>query len=172
MAIDADLVKSFLNYSPETGLFVWRERFNEHGLPIKNFNTRWAGKPAITAVHSKGYLCGNLFGNVELAHRLAWACAFDEWPAFQIDHINQIKTDNRLTNLRSVTNAENHRNMPMRKNNTSGVTGVYLDKRNGKWVSRVAGKWVGEFQNLSSAKYAVEDFRRELGYSDIHGVRT
>jgi hypothetical protein len=109
-------------------------------------------------------------GTVMLAHRLAWACYYGDWPEDQVDHINGNKRDNRIDNLRSVSNQENHKNCPMRRDNTSGVNGVYLDKRSGSWVARVADRYVGTFRDLNDAKSAVETAREHDGYTRRHGA--
>jgi hypothetical protein len=45
------------------------------------------------------------------AHRLAFYIAYGEWPKQVIDHINRIKDDNRLVNLRDVSISVNARNI-------------------------------------------------------------
>jgi hypothetical protein len=56
----------------------------------------------------------------------------------EIDHRNGDKLDNRKTNLRYCHHLENSRNVYARRNNTSGVTGVYF--RHGKWFARISSK--------------------------------
>ena len=53
------------------------------------------------------------------------------------NHINGIKTDNRIINLREATNAQNHCNRGPQKNNTSGVKGVYWFKPNRQWKAQI-----------------------------------
>lgn len=54
-----------------------------------------------------------------------------------IDHINGDRFDNRKSNLRICSNAQNIRNSGLRKNNLSGFKGVYFHKRTGKWYSQI-----------------------------------
>lgn len=50
-----------------------------------------------------------------------------------IDHINNITTDNRLENLRWCNQSENGMNEKISKNNTSGFKGISWDKSKNKW---------------------------------------
>jgi hypothetical protein len=73
------------------------------------------------------------------AHRIAWAIHFgaDLSDDIEIDHINGDKSDNRISNLRLATPAQNISAQGPRKNNTSGVRGVNFDAQTGKWRARI-----------------------------------
>src|SRR3546814_6128350 len=62
----------------------------------KSFNNKHAGKPALVAPSRAGHLCGHVKGIPLLAHRVAWAIHYGEWPNGQIDHINGDPSDNRI----------------------------------------------------------------------------
>jgi hypothetical protein len=71
---------------------------------------------------------GNRRNEISL-HHIAWALVFGRFPK-QIDHINGIKTDNRLANLREVTTSENDENrlLPW-KMGQGKIPGVYRSHR-------------------------------------------
>lgn len=74
------------------------------------------------------------------AHRLVFMYITGEWPKDQVDHKNQIKDDNRWTNLRDCTPEQNQGNVPLRSNNTSGYKGVCWNKKTEMWISRISHK--------------------------------
>lgn len=112
---------SKVSYDPETGIFTW----------VETKRRGFVGKKAGCFCPRDGYIRIRINGKLELAHRLAWnICNPDNplTPQEQIDHINHIRTDNRIRNLRKVTNTENSRNASIGVNNTSGALGVWRGK--------------------------------------------
>lgn len=82
----------------------------------------------------------------------------------EVDHINHYTLDNRKSQLRNVTHAQNSQNRKgAQANNTSGVRGVYWHKQFGRWIAtaRIEGKtkYIGRFTDLSEAEEAVKQFR-------------
>ncbi len=139
--IDVGLLRQLLTYDPDTGIMLWLPR--ERGLFNRSSSwSRWnrwyAGRVAMTAKARGGYLHGRIFGVAYRAHRVVWALHHGEWPHDMIDHINGIKTDNRIENLRVVSIFENQQNVSRRKTNKSGVTGVCWDSANGKWRAQLS----------------------------------
>ena len=108
------------------------------------------------------------------AHRLAWLIHSGAMPDAEIDHINGIKSDNRISNLRCVTHEENSRNKAKYSNNTSGVSGVTWDSREGKWRAHVKAQkkqnFLGLFHDINEAAKAVTEFRMANGYTERHGT--
>ena len=95
-------------------------------------------------------------------HRVIWLYHYGTFPA-KIDHINNISTDNMVENLRPATTAENNCNTLKRKNNKSGVKGVYWNKESSKWAAGISKgghrHHLGYFVTLSDAEAVVKSAR-------------
>jgi hypothetical protein len=124
-------LQRLFRYDPDTGHLHW----------VATGKGRIKKKPAGTIVKA-GYIGVMIDGKRHYVHRIAWALHHGKHPDDQLDHINGIKTDNRICNLREATNAQNGKNLPLMRNNTSGYSGVSFDKKNNKWRAsiRVNGK--------------------------------
>lgn len=160
-------LQALVDYNPETGLLTWKARPDN-----LRFNSKLSGRPAFAQM-AKGYFTGRLGGKNYKAHRVAWAVHFGEWPAGQIDHINGVRTDNRLLNLRVVTNAENSKNQKRRSTNTSGEACVTWFARDRKWWVKINvdgwPKHVGFFDAFDDAVAARNIAWKEHGYHENHG---
>ncbi len=168
---------SILEYDKISGLFTWKVRpvstfKSRNESSAKKWNTRYAKTPAGSI--RLGYLTIRINKNHYQSHRIAWIMTYGNEPDF-IDHINQDKSDNRILNLRNVSHAENLRNMPKKKNNKSGVTGVHFEKQTGKWRAHIMvdGKSIklGRFANLNDAKIARETAEVKYGFHTNHGKK-
>ncbi len=120
-------LREILNYNPETGIFSWKNPNQGKAKKGQIINGWNAGK---------GYKMVGLDFHRYYLHRLAWQYVYGKPPKNQIDHINCIKTDNRICNLREATATQNAHNMLSRKN-ISGYKGVYFERRTGKWFSAI-----------------------------------
>jgi len=126
--LTAEKLKELLNYDPETGLFI---------RVVFICNRARKGDIAGSIDKRAGYRCIVINGKRYQAHRLAWLYVHGRWPESQLDHINRNAGDNRITNLREVSNQENHHNLKLHVRNTSGHSGVYWNKKNKKWVAYI-----------------------------------
>lgn len=168
--IDPEILRLRLRYCRETGLLFWKES----EICQKGWNTRWAGKEAFTAYSRDGYKRGTVFRKGLQAHRVVWAIYYGEWPEGNIDHIDHDKTNNRIENLRIVTNVENQRNMSKQKRNKSGVTGVHWKERDNRWQASIGvngkTKALGYFKNFEDAVSRRKIAEIEYGFHENHGM--
>lgn len=135
-----------LQYCPNTGVFCW----------IKPKNGRTIGAEVGT-VNTTGYrlICVNR--KRYLAHRLAWFMYYGKWPKGDLDHINGVKDDNRVVNLRESTKSQNQCNRKSK--------GYSYHKGTGKYQSRITfqGKttYLGFFDTEEDASSAYESAKQE-----------
>lgn len=117
-------VMKALDYYAETGLFMWRE-----ARPGRIFD-----KAAGTIQATTGYRMIGFDRYQYPAAKLAWLYTFGIYPRSIVDHINQIKDDDRIANLRLATKSQNMLNTGLRTTNTSGHKGVYYyNSRSTPW---------------------------------------
>ena len=122
-------LKEVLDYDPETGHFTAR---------ITRSNLL---RGARTGHKNKGvsrYILIRVDGRSYFAHKLAWFYMYGRWPPAQLDHINLVTFDNRISNLREATRTQNCANCPKPRNNKSGKKGVHFAKHTGKWRARIS----------------------------------
>lgn len=80
----------------------------------------------IGSIDYKGYVRTKIQGGRYSVHRLIWIWHYGSTEDKVIDHINGVRNDNRIENLRLATLTENQHNRKVSKNSTTGVKGVYL----------------------------------------------
>ena len=154
--LTAERLKELLNYDPNTGVFTWRVR--------RGF-TAPAGGVAGTK-DSRGYIQIGVDRTLYLAHRMAWFYTHGCWPENALDHINRVRTDNRIAKLRPATHALNNQNASRRVDNKSGATGVYYNKKLSKWQAHIRinrkSRHLGMFLTFEQALVARQNAEREL----------
>lgn len=148
-------LKQYLHYNPETGIFTW----------VKSVKgSRGKGKEAGTLTR-KGYVDVSIAGKKYGLHRLAFLYMTGEIP-HNVDHINNVKNDNRWCNLRAATVTQNSYNYKGTGSST-GYRNVYYDPRGVKkfFVVIVANKVVhklGYFMTPEEANEVAKSKRKEL----------
>ncbi len=88
-------------------------------------------------LHKIGYKQTHVDGKLRLNHRLVWLWHHGYFPEHGLDHINRVKYDNRIENLREVSHTCNMRNTKVSKNNTSGIKGVSWIRSYSKWQASI-----------------------------------
>lgn len=154
MTLTVESLKENLAYDPLTGLFT---RVKDKGP--------WKAGSVAGSRHHSGYITVFVCGKYYTAHRLAWFYTHGYFPDLEIDHINRVRSDNRLSNLRLVTRTQNMHNYSGHSLNSSGFTGVSLNKRK-KWRAtvNVNKTWVelGTFETPKEAAAAYKGAKRVI----------
>lgn len=118
-------LKELFWYHASTGQFTRRISVGRHGC--------YRVGDVVGTKTPQGYIIIGVDKRRYMAHRLAWLYVYGAWPSNDIDHINQNKSDNRITNLRVVSRSENMHNVSLHKHNSSGYKGVSWHKPRQKW---------------------------------------
>jgi len=152
-----DLLKEYLSYDENTVIIYWKKapsRIVKEGSKAGN-------------IGKNGYVRIQFKGRFYRGHRVAWFLYYGVWPSRGLDHINRNRSDNRIENLREVSQRENVLNKSIRKDNTSGYTGVVSFKD--KWRATISdnGKRIslGDFENIEDAAKARLEAEKKLGYN-------
>jgi len=151
-------LKELLDYDPRTGIFIWKGKKGSRACKGKTAGT----------TDAYGYIVIRINNVLYKAHRLAWFYTHGEWPETNLDHINRIKNDNRIKNLRVASQSLNMHNVKRLATN-SGFVGVSWDSYRNKWVSRIKvdykTKFLGRFDRKCDAIAA-----RKSAYEKILSV--
>jgi len=155
-------IRNNLSYDPETGIIL--------RLP--------SGK--IVSSIKNGYIRFSLMNQRMMAHRIAWALHYGELPPpdMEIDHINGIRHDNRIVNLRLVSMRQNMRNKTQYRNNTHGYPGIVFEdgsRRIKQWRAQIQvdGKPIklGSYACKTAAIFARKAAEIKYGFSQLAGER-
>jgi hypothetical protein len=146
MSLTHERLIHLLDYSPESGVFVWR------------VSPRASVKVgAVAGWEMQGYTFIMIDRKTYGANRLAWFYMTGTMPPadMEVDHRNRIRNDNAWSNLRLLTQQDNKKNKGIAKNNTSGVSGVYWNGRAKRWYAQIGGgktkKRLGCYKTLEEA---------------------
>jgi hypothetical protein len=165
----------FFDVNFDSGKLFWKERDKSYFSSTRFhaiWNKRFAGKQAFSADHKDGYKHGILMSKAYLAHRVIYAMKHGVWPNY-IDHINGDKSDNRISNLRSVTKSENGCNSKKPYTNKSGYIGVSWNARDKRWAAYITlnkkRKALGNFKEIEDAIVCRKNSEIALGFHPNHG---
>lgn len=171
-----DDVAAQVQYDAVAGRFFWLPRpaamFERH-RDFKIWNTKFAGAETLKSRTMLGYCQGLISGKRVKAHRIAWLLHHGRWPEFGIDHINGVKSDNRIVNLRDVPQAENNKNSSLPRTSTTGVIGVAWHKNHQSWQAYITiggqRKNLGRHADFNDAVSARREAERRFGFHRNHG---
>ena len=160
-------IKDFMNYDALTGLCTYAKDYRA----FHKKNSRKAGD-IIGRIDYYGYVIASFYGKQYRLHRLIILWLNGSLPD-EVDHINGIRSDNRLCNIRNTSPGNNARNKARPENNKSGVVGVYWHSQNGRWRAdiRHEGKKIhlGDYHIFEKAVNARRAAEVEYGYHANHG---
>lgn len=158
-----DYLKEILSYNPETGNFTWLQPRRGH-----------LGHQEAGNLTKTGYIRITVGRQEFFAHRLAVLYMTGAWPTQHVDHVNQVRRDNRWVNIRQATRSQNGVNAGKTRNNTSGFKGVRASKNNktNPWQAQAAlnGKQVhiGSYPTPELAYEAYKTFCQEHHGEFLH----
>ena len=145
----------------------WNEWFYyKDGQLYWKVSTSNVKENSIAGFYSNGYRQVMLKGKSYPIHRIIYEMLVNSIPkGYQVDHINGIKDDNRLENLRLATNSENGRNRGVNKNNKIGVKGVSWREDKKKYHAQIqmngVKKRLGYFDTIEEAANAYQKVAKE-----------
>ena len=165
-------LKELVRYNPRDGVMLWRKRSIDtiYEIRVRNaWNTKLAGKE-VGQVAADGYRMCKVLSVKYRVHRLIWLYVHGEWPD-EVDHVNGVRDDNRLANLRNVSMLENRRNRKLNRNSITGVLGVNISYDKYTACIRVGGHsiYLGTFNTIEEAASARKDADRKYGFHENHG---
>jgi hypothetical protein len=157
--ITPELVREYFDYDPETGRLALRKHMPYQRVAVGT-------EPG--HIDNNGYRRVKLFGKRVQAHILIWMHQYGARPVKLIDHINRIKTDNRLSNLRDVSASMNAANRT--PNNKADFLGVYYYSKTDSWSARISVNhqeiylgWWKTKEEAIAARQAAEKLLQFLG---------
>lgn len=159
-------VARLFTYDRETGVLYWRN---------KNRTTTWHKYVAGTYGGAKdGYRRVRVDGKICQEHRVIMMLCFGHIPEnAEIDHINHVRDDNRLVNLRFATQGENLKNQSVSSKSTTGVTGVYFSKSRNKFIAQIKMDrqvhYLGCYNTLEEAAAARAEANLKFNFHNNHG---
>lgn len=140
-----DRVRELFDYDPELGDLI---------LKVSTNRSARLGDVA-GCLNSDRYFVTRVDGKQYYNHRLIWLWVEGYFPEHEIDHENRVRSDNWWGNLREASRQCQTRNSCTPANNTSGVKGVYWNKRDQKWLAQIMVdghlKYLGPYSSFEEA---------------------
>lgn len=156
-------------YEPSSGKLFWKKTTT---------NRVKVGDEAGSFCKSTGYINIKVDNEWYTLHRIAILLAtgiYDK--TVQVDHVDHDRGNNRLSNLRVVSHAENMRNQSLRNTNKTGVTGVcvrYTRKGTKRYTATIVVDYkpifLGNYDTLKEAASARAEAEIKYGFHENHGI--
>lgn len=173
-----EVLRQLLDYDPETGILTWKYRDVSWFRPSATrsavhvcalWNSRYAGKPALTGHWGLGYRAGSVLGVRVKAHRACWAIHYGKWPSEDIDHDDGDSSNNRIRNLFDRTTQQNCMNAAPHRKKSDLPPGVkFYPKRKGRrYQARIGLR--GKSLSLGYHDTAEAAHAAYLAAADKHG---
>jgi hypothetical protein len=157
-----------MNYEQANELFVYDPETGELRNRVDR-NSRARSGALAGYRRADGYVNVAVKGKRYQVHRVAWLMTHGVWPAADIDHVNGVRDDNRLINLREATRSENCRNRGATVNNRTGFKGVCWHKRCRKYQARIKVRGKDTYLGLFDTPEAAHAAYQSAVY-DFHGA--
>ena len=171
MTITQEELKKIIYYDQYTGYITWI------GKNIKRTALVGSRAGSISNKNNqnrKSYIQITILCKRYYANRIIWMYMTGSFPENQIDHINGNGLDNRWSNLRSVDNFENQKNIRISKRNKSGIMGVRWNKTDKHWVAQITVSHkqihLGCSKNLFEIACARKSAEIKYNFHDNHGT--
>lgn len=153
--MNQDRVNELFKY--DNGKLIWK-------VLSSKYSNKLIGKE-FGCKNKDGYLEGFIDRSNVSVHRVVFLMFNGFLPSF-VDHIDGNRLNNKIENLRECNSSQNNFNSIKRKDNKSGVKGVFWNKAAAKWAASIQTNkkrvFVGYFSELTSAKNAIELAREDL----------
>jgi len=159
---DRYYLRSIFKYNPCSGKLIWKKKIAQR--TIVGTEAGWKATK---------YLQVTVKGKHYYVHRIIWQMVYGNLSTdLQVDHRDRNPLNNRLLNLRKVTQSVNMKNQSLPKNNSSGVIGVNFHKLSGMWLSQITHNKSREWAYHKDKKKAVSWRKQkelEYGFHARHG---
>ena len=155
-------LKELFKYDEKTGVFTRIKHIPHSSVTIGD---------ELSSITDRGYVQAYIDGKQHKVHRLAWIYVYGYTP-INLDHINHIRNDNRICNLREASQKQNSRNMA-NTNNKTGVMGVAVSGKKYSAKIKVDGKQIhlGTFDTVAKAEVARKKADVAYGFHQNHGAK-
>ena len=145
------ILNDIILYDEKQGDFTWKLNRGPIKAGSKAGHIRGDGY-VIVCINKKGYY----------GHILAWFLTYGYWPDFEIDHVDNNRSNNRLSNLREATVTQNKGNVGILPSNTSGFKGVSFDASRSRYRAQIyingTRKRLGDFKDPIQAAMSYDEY--------------